>query len=218
MSLNNRRNDYNKILNRLIGFEKQGQQTGVLLSNQISALRDETKNSLTALVNQMKLQDAQQTKVVHQHDRLNVNALASNLTHAGESWIVLVAASKILHQLRFEGMSERYKSVRDAHSGTFEWAFANQLSDWLQYGHALFWVTGKPGSGKSTLMKRLIDDARTSLLLCKWSGVEKPVVASYFFWIKGTRLQRSDMGLLRCVLHDYLRQCPLATPHVFPAF
>lgn len=191
---------------------------GVSLSDQISALRSDMKDSLATLVIEMTRQDAQQTKDSHQDTRLDIHTLASHLIHAGDSGPALVATLNILRDLRFEGMSDRYTNIRKAHTGTFEWVFVNQLADWLRSEGALFWVTGKPGSGKSTLLKRLVDSPRTSLLLRQWSRSDRPIVASYFYWIKGTRLQRSDMGLLRCVLYDYLRQCPSATAHVFPEF
>jgi hypothetical protein len=191
---------------------------GVSLSDQISTLRTEMKDALAKLAYQMGRQDAQQTNGQHQVVRVDINALAGSLTDAEDSGAALVTTINILDELRFEGMSHRYTSVRKAHTGTFEWAFSNQLSDWLRSDDTLFWVTGKPGSGKSTLMKRLVGDPRTSQLLCEWSGAEEPVVASYFYWIKGTELQRSDMGLLRCILYDYLRQCPTVMAHVFPDF
>ncbi|KAH7410001.1 hypothetical protein DE146DRAFT_333303 [Phaeosphaeria sp. MPI-PUGE-AT-0046c] len=212
--LQQREND--EILQSLTSVQERGQQMGVALSDQISALRTEMKDALVQLVFEMKRRDAQQTSDQHQVVQVDVNALGGSLTHAEESGAALVVMLNIIDKLRFEGMSHRYTSVRKAHTGTFEWAFSNQLPNWLRSDDNLFWVTGKPGSGKSTLMKRLVDDPRTSQLLCEWSGARQPVVAHYFYWIKGTELQRSDIGLLRCILYDYLRQCPAVIAHVFP--
>lgn len=189
---------------------------GVSLLDQTSTIRMEMQDSLAAIVLKMKRQDAHQTTGLPDGDHFEIDALATKLSHAGDSGKALVASLNVLQGLQFPGMSQRYTTVHKAHNGTCEWAFTNELSDWLQSGDTLFWVTGKPGSGKSTLMKRLVDNPQTSLLLRKWSGVKTPVVASYFFWIKGTGLQRSDLGLLRCILYDYLRQCPTVAPYVFP--
>ncbi|RSL56714.1 hypothetical protein CEP53_006704 [Fusarium sp. AF-6] len=37
--------------------------------------------------------------------------------------------------------------------------------DWLRSGEGLFWIQGKPGSGKSTLVRYIIDDETTQTLL-----------------------------------------------------
>ncbi|KAF2726693.1 hypothetical protein EJ04DRAFT_480170, partial [Polyplosphaeria fusca] len=65
-------------------------------------------------------------------------------------------------------------------------------------------------------MKCLVNDHRTTSLLRTWSGEDHPIIASYFYWIKGNDIQRSQEGLLRCLLYDYLRQCPKVLPTLFP--
>ncbi|KAF2734233.1 hypothetical protein EJ04DRAFT_388750, partial [Polyplosphaeria fusca] len=65
-------------------------------------------------------------------------------------------------------------------------------------------------------MKALVDRDQTITLLRSWSGAEKPIIASYFYWINGSEMQRSQEGLLRCLLYDYLRQCPIAVANAFP--
>jgi hypothetical protein len=44
--------------------------------------------------------------------------------------------------------------------------------------------------------------------------VSRLVTARYFFWNAGSRLQKSQEGLLRSLLFDVLRQCPELVPHV----
>lgn len=83
-------------------------------------------------------------------------------------------------------MHSRFDAVDTAHYKTFEWIFedtprteANErdLSDresfiqWLSSGKGIFHVSGKLGSGKSTLMKFLCDDHRTEAELQKWAGM-----------------------------------------------
>jgi DNA helicase HerA-like ATPase len=43
----------------------------------------------------------------------------------------------------------------------------------------IFWIFGKPGSGKSTLMKYLVEDQRTHDLLQKWAGPKKLIVRKF---------------------------------------
>jgi hypothetical protein len=71
-------------------------------------------------------------------------------------------------------------------------------------GDNLFWATGKPGSGKSTLMKFLFNDNRTWKNLQRWSNGRPLVKAGFFFWNSGTVMQMSRMGLLQSILHTTL--------------
>jgi hypothetical protein len=82
---------------------------------------------------------------------------------------------------------------------------AAKLRSWLKDdGGSVFWVTGKPGSGKSTFMKFLRDHEETSALLQDWAQDDLLIVADHFFWLPGTQLQRSFEGLARSLLHAIL--------------
>ncbi|KAG7116091.1 hypothetical protein HYQ44_007244 [Verticillium longisporum] len=51
-------------------------------------------------------------------------------------------------------LQARVTEIVDPFPETFGWVFRHsQFSQWLQQGSELFWLHGKPGSGKSTLMK-----------------------------------------------------------------
>ncbi|KAH6672603.1 hypothetical protein B0J14DRAFT_514181 [Halenospora varia] len=137
--------------------------------------------------------------------------------------------NKILDHLAYPVMPERYESVVDAHPLTFEWAFQDSISEsrrwanlatWLKTGNGLYWISGKPGSGKSTLMKHIYDDDRTRLYLNDWAhmGESTPVViGTFFFWNSGTLEQRSQIGMLRTLLFQVLEQVPELIPVVFPS-
>ncbi|KAL9115631.1 MAG: hypothetical protein Q9187_007214, partial [Circinaria calcarea] len=77
-------------------------------------------------------------------------------------------------------------------------------------------MTGKAGSGKSTLMRYLYDDQRTKNYLRNWANPSKLVIASCFFWNPGTPMQRSLTGLLLSLLYELLSQCPEWMRAVFP--
>ncbi|KAK1654905.1 hypothetical protein BDP81DRAFT_416782 [Colletotrichum phormii] len=66
----------------------------------------------------------------------------------------------------------------------------------------LFWISGKPGSGKSTLMKLIRYDQRTANALEKWRP--KPRIISHFLWKAGSQSQNSFRGLLCSLLHQVL--------------
>jgi hypothetical protein len=75
-------------------------------------------------------------------------------------------------------MRDRYEGIESAHKNTFKWIF-NQSSDWnkpwddfarwLKAGDGIYWVSGKAGSGKSTLMRYIIDDPLTKMFLQNWA-------------------------------------------------
>lgn len=112
----------------------------------------------------------------------------------------LVARLSLMQSLRFGGMDLRRFQVAEAHERTYSWAYMSNFSDWMVSDDHIFWISGKPGSGKSTLMKYLINSPDTSAHLYKWAGTRKLVIIDYFFWINATKLQRSQEGLIRSLL------------------
>ncbi|KAK8040902.1 hypothetical protein PG994_013909 [Apiospora phragmitis] len=104
-----------------------------------------------------------------------------------------------LHYPRFES---RHDAISTAHANTFKWI----LSDTDISGGRSH--TRKAGSGKSTLMKFRWHHGSTRKYLKAWSGTERLVMASYFFWAAGDELQKSEEGLVRALLFDILRACP----------
>ncbi|KAH0534152.1 hypothetical protein FGG08_007261 [Glutinoglossum americanum] len=87
---------------------------------------------------------------------------------------------------------------------------------WLRSGRQIYHISGKAGSGKSTLMKFLSQHSRVREELESWAGGKKLVLARFFFWNSGDRLQMSLEGLYRAILFETLRQHPELIPDVFP--
>ena len=126
------------------------------------------------------------------------------------------AAQDILLSLRFEGMQSRKHTIAGTHADTYEWIFSPprvlrqkvvkaSFTDWLETGNGVFWVTGHPGSGKSTLMKFVDNHPLTVSKLQVWASRYRLVKASHFFWVNGSSLQKSQAGLLRSLCFDILR-------------
>ena len=127
---------------------------------------------------------------------------------------------RILRALHFWTMSRRQELISKEHENTFEWIFARKPSesssqpvvnfaDWLEKDEALYWISGKPGSGKSTIMKYIAESTKTVEILKKWAAEDKIVTANFYFWSSAKdSLQKSDIGLLRSILFQILRQCP----------
>jgi hypothetical protein len=133
--------------------------------------------------------------------------------------------AKILEGLRFELMSERHEVIAQAHKETFEWIYHDiesssgpwtNFSSWLQCHGDIYWITGKAGSGKSTLMKYIYSNPQTKRLLLEWSGKERLVTAGFFFWNSGSELQKSLNGMLRSMFYEILEQCHELIRLAFP--
>lgn len=132
---------------------------------------------------------------------------------------------EILSSLSYEHHLDRYQSITPAHKKTFSWVFhpantsseGKRLVQWLRHGQGVFWITGKPGSGKSTMMKFLCDDSQTITALKEWTGDEKLAIVSHYFWLSGTSMQKSQEGLFRSLLHGIFQRCPELIQKVCPA-
>lgn len=108
------------------------------------------------------------------------------------------------------GNSERRRrvdQVGNPYKGTFEWLFDPKVGflGWLsglqQAGTpAFFWIQGKPGSGKSTLMKYALAEKKTRELLALADFGTWHLVP-FFFHDRGSSIQRSVIGLLQELLY-----------------
>lgn len=74
--------------------------------------------------------------------------------------------------------------------------------EWLRTDDKTYWVSGKPGSGKSTLMLFLLRDDRTRRYLNEWSP--DTLVLSHFLLSSGHSLQRNTRGTYCSLLHHML--------------
>ncbi|RWA08934.1 hypothetical protein EKO27_g6160 [Xylaria grammica] len=125
---------------------------------------------------------------------------------------------ELLRGLHFSGIKDRHYKIDQAHAETFQWIFRPTepsnipFDKWLQADSGTFFIYGKPGSGKSTLMKFIRNAPETGARLKRWAGDKKMVIAHYFFWNAGPTLQKSQEGLLRSLLFEILRRCHYLIP------
>jgi hypothetical protein len=136
-------------------------------------------------------------------------------------------------------MNQRREAVEKAHKDTFQWIFDqgetnsrsftgiwNRLTrrkhtsfvNWLRKETGLFWIYGKPGAGKSTLMKYLMDDPRLEEHAKIWASPHKLSISSFYFWKQGTKLQKSLCGLYRALLWQILKDDPKLARRAFPGW
>lgn len=126
---------------------------------------------------------------------------------------------KILKSLHFNQISHRLGTIPKAHESTFQWSLYSDrtsLPDWLRSGSGIYWIEGKAGSGKSTLMKYLTRENKTIELLNDWAQGRPLVIVKHFFWGPGSDLQRGLDGLFRTMLFQILMEHPELIAQICP--
>lgn len=125
--------------------------------------------------------------------------------------------TEVLASLHFPEIKSRQEEIKDAHKQTFQWIFDqsgrkirpwSNFVNWLEEGSGFYWINGKAGSGKSTLMNYVQEDSRTIEALRKWAGSKNLIVPVFFFWAAGSDLQKSLCGLLRSLIYQLLKEEP----------
>lgn len=97
---------------------------------------------------------------------------------------------RLIESLHHRKFRSRHDSISPAHAETFGWILddteggeekSNRFVEWLRSRNETFWVRGKPGAGKSTLMKFLCRHNSAREHLRAWSGSTRLITASYCF-------------------------------------
>ncbi|KAH6981754.1 hypothetical protein BKA56DRAFT_672555 [Ilyonectria sp. MPI-CAGE-AT-0026] len=129
---------------------------------------------------------------------------------------------------RYPSARARFESVSRAESGTFSWILEDpdrllemepelhiSFTEWLASGLGVFHIAGKPGAGKSTLMKLLMTHKETKRLLEEWAGEKDLLFANFFFWRLGDAGQKTWDGMVGSLLYDIVRQVPSVAKLLF---
>ncbi|KAL7938271.1 hypothetical protein V8C35DRAFT_276650 [Trichoderma chlorosporum] len=119
--------------------------------------------------------------------------------------------SSIIQAIRAPERDSRLEQIDIAAGHSFIWAFEKSgvgLTSWLQNDEKLFWISGKPASGKSTFMKYIYNNPLTTEYLRIWRRSNNFVRATFFFHHRGTAVQKSLEGLHRGILGQVLQQAP----------
>ncbi|KAK3987982.1 hypothetical protein QBC44DRAFT_111760 [Cladorrhinum sp. PSN332] len=124
-----------------------------------------------------------------------------------------------LNSLAFPEMDERRLNIQTALDKTCDWIYStSQYKDWhnrvnVDRNYGLLWIKGKPGSGKSTLMKHAV---------CKAEDQHRGAqitVASFFFNARGAaNLEKTPPGLYRSILYQVLSQDTRSLCRLSPVF
>ncbi|BCS25933.1 Pfs, NB-ARC and Ankyrin domain protein [Aspergillus puulaauensis] len=108
------------------------------------------------------------------------------------------AKQKLLESLRFDQIEARKSNIKSSHARTCKWLLENpEYCEWLDTTelnshHGVLWIKGKPGAGKSTLMKFALDNAIENM--------KDRTVLHFFFNARGEELEKSTIGMYRSLL------------------
>ncbi|KAH6681007.1 hypothetical protein F5X68DRAFT_243102 [Plectosphaerella plurivora] len=109
-----------------------------------------------------------------------------------------------LQSLSFPNMDARQDDIANAYPHTCDWLFSTaKFKEWRDLTdppthNGVLWIKGKPGAGKSTLMKR-------TLHRCEEVFNDHLIVA-YFFNARGKILEQTPLGMLRSIIYQLLNK------------
>ncbi|KAM7214509.1 Prion-inhibition and propagation domain containing protein [Rhypophila decipiens] len=181
-------------------------------------------NDFKSFSTQMSRAEREFRWVIDRRDKFE--ALVQDLAHLVTKLNDLMPDLAIIRAVWFRMMDDRRDRVAPRHARTLEWAFHppeedgvgrwDGLAAWLGSASTRYWVSGRAGSGKSTLMKCLCSESRVFEFLRQWAGAHALTVGSFFFWNLGTQEQKTQRGLLRAVLHCVISSNPPMIPKLLP--
>ncbi|KAL2074233.1 hypothetical protein VTL71DRAFT_8011 [Oculimacula yallundae] len=186
------------------------QQIMVDLLDLRRTIRTDMGNQFQHLIRSQHLEHAQTRSMFSDHARTQLEFRVSQ---------------SIIESLHYPTRTVRHETIPEAHMQTFEWIFQDPVvggkpwsdfGNWLETGNGIYWISGKAGSGKSTLMKFVLDHEITRQKLDVWAQGSVLETPSFFFWKSGDTDQRSQEGLLRSLLHQVLLEHPEHVPTIFP--
>ncbi|KAK5095734.1 hypothetical protein LTR70_003404 [Exophiala xenobiotica] len=121
----------------------------------------------------------------------------------------------LLKSLLFDRIDARERNVRKALSRTCDWLFRHsEFLEWrtaqdVSLHNGFLWIKGKPGCGKSTIMKTALEWTRKE----NRKQHTEQVVVHYFFNARApSSLEKSSLGLYRSLTYQLLCACPFMRP------
>lgn len=118
----------------------------------------------------------------------------------------------LVDSLKFDQLGNRHENIQKAHGRTCKWLLHKQeYRDWLNPDefsshHGLLWIKGKPGAGKSTLMKFMLGEVKKK--------TDNATTISFFFNARGSDIEKSTSGMYRSLLFQLLSLMP-SLRHIF---
>ncbi|KAK1149033.1 hypothetical protein N8T08_007710 [Aspergillus melleus] len=142
------------------------------------------------------------TSISHRHDETfewifpdERSKSGSEADDSGENTDILIEPIGVsASYAKLQRLKEREIPQKVKEAGFLEWLEEDR--------RCLYWVNGKPGSGKSTFMKFIDNDERTKKALRIWQP--KCNIISHFLWKPGTEDQKSLKWMLCSLFYQVL--------------
>ncbi|KAH8745284.1 heterokaryon incompatibility protein-domain-containing protein, partial [Diaporthe sp. PMI_573] len=128
---------------------------------------------------------------------------ATGLSGANSDSFDATTKQSLVDQLYFAKIDERLTSLTTAQGKTCRWFLAKpEYKAWSEVmkqsdDGGFLWIKGNPGTGKSTLMKLLFEEAKL-----RTKDDPSQIMLSFFFLARGTIEEKSTIGLYRSLLHQ----------------
>ncbi|KAF5639291.1 ankyrin protein [Fusarium sp. NRRL 52700] len=138
-----------------------------------------------------------------------------------ESFVASERHQELLNSLDFEQIDARKLIIKAAHSKTCRWFLKHpDYLSWIDrqqisQHHGFLWIRGKPGAGKSTIMKFIYLESK------KKDRKHQSLTASFFFNARGEVLEKTVSGMYRSLLLQLFHgfpdlKCVLDDPELLP--
>ncbi|KAI7758721.1 hypothetical protein LZL87_013783 [Fusarium oxysporum] len=183
------------------------------------------------IIKQINSVEFKHDQAVHNHSRwLEHISKLQNLFEASHLTLEEIKCHQVLKAIAFEGIGTRRHEIGNVElaDDTFEWMVKDEtvpashqhlkqsFRSWLREGEGIFHISGKPGSGKSTMMNFLANHPETRIQLDKWArNGNRIFTASMFLWNPGSVQQKNKDGVCRTLLYTILKDHKELIPHVF---
>ncbi|RDW58861.1 hypothetical protein BP6252_13337 [Coleophoma cylindrospora] len=123
------------------------------------------------------------------------------LSEAQYDLVTGVCKPEYTDSLWFSEMNERQQQVEEVPSESYSWIFDDEnYRNWKDDGYGLLAIRGKPGTGKSTLLKKIYSSFK--------KDNTKVITLAFFFHRRGVLLQKNQTGMFRTLLYQLFTQAP----------
>ncbi|KAL9573479.1 hypothetical protein ACKAV7_002023 [Fusarium commune] len=136
---------------------------------------------------------------------------------------------RLLQSFHYRELNLRRNQIHPSYNDTFCWILEDNdirwesdksFVTWLASDCQIYWISGKPGSGKSTLIKYLVDHPKVLSLLNDSTEApnEKFKIISHFFWKAGGGLMNNLKGMWLSLTSQMLKTMPEMSDYILAAY